>query len=220
MGSYSIAGGFYTKATGTASHAEGSDSIASGYGAHAEGAVTEASGNDSHAQNSHTIAASDSQTAIGKYNDNDPNNAFEVGNGTAVDARSNAFTVDWDGNTTTAGLYAATCKASTVTLDTTKVSADSPNDVWSNGVCCTVSLSFKMNASWAPSGAAVIIGTVPDGYRPRTLVYITLYANAGSGGSGGLIGYIGSNGIIYVLNRSTLTYSASQAFRFTATYAV
>lgn len=167
-----------------------------------------------------TAAASEAQTAIGKYNDNDPDNAFEVGNGTADDARSNAFTVDWNGNTTTAGLYAATCKASTVTLDTTKVSADSPNDVWSNGVCCTVSLSFKKNTSWAPSGTAVIIGTVPDGYRPRALVYITLYANAGSGGSGGLIGYIGSNGIIYVLNRSTLTFSANQAYRFTATYAV
>lgn len=41
---------------------------------------------------------SEAQTAIGKYNANDSNNAFEIGNGTSNSARSNALTVDWDGN--------------------------------------------------------------------------------------------------------------------------
>ena len=45
-----------------------------------------------------TNAGYDAQTAIGKYNDNSSSNAFEIGNGTADDARSNAATIGWDGN--------------------------------------------------------------------------------------------------------------------------
>ena len=43
------------------------------------------------------------QTAIGKYNDNQSGNAFEIGNGTADNVRSNALTVDWSGNVDAAG---------------------------------------------------------------------------------------------------------------------
>lgn len=49
-----------------------------------------------------TNAGHDAQTAIGKYNANSSANAFEVGNGTANDARSNALAVCWDGTVTTA----------------------------------------------------------------------------------------------------------------------
>lgn len=38
------------------------------------------------------------QTALGRYNLNSEDHAFEIGNGTADDARSNAFTVEWDGS--------------------------------------------------------------------------------------------------------------------------
>jgi len=92
-----------TTASGGASHAEGFDTTASGDFSHAEGAYTTASGKQSHAQNDHTVAAYDSQTAIGKYNDNQSANAFEIGNGTSNSARSNAFAVDWSGNVTAAG---------------------------------------------------------------------------------------------------------------------
>lgn len=49
------------------------------------------------------LADHDNQTAIGKYNDNQQNNAFEVGNGSDDNNRSNAFEVDWSGNTKAAG---------------------------------------------------------------------------------------------------------------------
>ena len=48
------------------------------------------------------IADYDAQTVLGKYNDNG-NHAFEIGNGTDEDHRSNALTVDWSGNVEAAG---------------------------------------------------------------------------------------------------------------------
>lgn len=54
-----------------------------------------------------TLASSNYQTAIGKYNIEDTNNAyaFIIGNGASEDSRSNALTVDWDGNIRTNGCY-------------------------------------------------------------------------------------------------------------------
>ena len=43
------------------------------------------------------------QTVIGKNNDNQNDTAFEIGNGTDDNARSNAFTVDWSGNVEASG---------------------------------------------------------------------------------------------------------------------
>ena len=47
-----------------------------------------------------TIASSNYQTAIGRWNveNNNGTYAFIIGNGSGLDARSNAMTVDWDGN--------------------------------------------------------------------------------------------------------------------------
>ena len=101
--------GYYTVARGgKAAHAEGDHTTASEFGAHAEGGQTVASGQLSHAQNNSTIAAKDCQTAIGKFNIEDTETttakqkAFIIGNGTNY-TRSNAFTVDWEGNTEAAG---------------------------------------------------------------------------------------------------------------------
>ena len=89
-------------ATGLGAHVEGNaaigNTIASGDGSHAEGSGTEAAGNYSHAQNKCTKVSYEAQTAIGKYNSNQSANALEIGNGTANNARSNALTVDWNGN--------------------------------------------------------------------------------------------------------------------------
>ena len=99
-GNGSHAEGYDTTASGADAHAEGYRTTASGDRSHAEGRCTIASGVYSHAQNDFTIAASSDQTAIGKYNIEDANDvyAFIIGNGTADNVRSNAFTVDWDGN--------------------------------------------------------------------------------------------------------------------------
>lgn len=102
-GESSHAEGASAKASGDVSHAEGSYTTASGKWSHAEGSYSKAEGNFSHAQNQETIAKGNSQTAIGKYNVEDTTSALIVGNGTSSSARSNAMTMDWDGNVNLAG---------------------------------------------------------------------------------------------------------------------
>ena len=89
-----------TTASANYSHAEGSGASASGQNSHAEGSGTIASGGSSHAEGGSTIAASSYQHAQGKYNVSDANGtyAFIIGNGTAENARHNAFAIDWSGN--------------------------------------------------------------------------------------------------------------------------
>ena len=108
----SHAEGYWTEARNRYSHAEGVNTITSGDGAHAEGWGTRGYGNASHAegkdsaspanyshaQNLGTLAQYQSQTVIGEYNSPIYGDAFEIGNGTADNARSNALTVDWDGD--------------------------------------------------------------------------------------------------------------------------
>ena len=116
-GEKSHAEGSNTTASGTASHAEGNSTIASGNYSHAEGASKEASGTASHAEGyitiasgttSHaegwsTIAQGDNQHVQGKYNISDTTSAHIVGNGTERNTRSNAHTLDWQGNAWFAG---------------------------------------------------------------------------------------------------------------------
>lgn len=104
-GDISHAEGSRTRATGANSHAEGADSIANGLQSHAEGRNTTASGDFSHAEGVHVIASGDYQHAQGKCNIEDTNNKYAhiVGNGEDEENRSNAHTLDWDGNAWFAG---------------------------------------------------------------------------------------------------------------------
>ena len=90
---------------GTDSFAEGMNCVASGDYSHAEGFATIASGSYSHAEGRNTEAASESQHVSGKYNvvDNIGTYAEIVGNGDDSLSRSNARTLDWNGNETIAG---------------------------------------------------------------------------------------------------------------------
>ena len=101
----SNASNYRTTASGAYSHAEGCMSVASNYSAHAEGNETIASGNCSHAQGNGTEAKGDTQSVLGKYNIVDDNNTYAeiVGNGVNNNNRSNARTLDWQGNETLAG---------------------------------------------------------------------------------------------------------------------
>lgn len=92
-------------ASGPAAHAEGYHTTASSYFSHAEGCYSEAIGSYSHAANFYTKALSTYQTAMGKYNvaDSADTYALIIGNGTADNARSNAFTVAWTGDIEAAG---------------------------------------------------------------------------------------------------------------------
>ncbi len=102
-GDFSHAEGIVSSANGNASHAEGDSTEASGANSHSEGRYSEANGDFSHAQNMYTIADGDAQTTLGKYNVADTTSAVIVGNGTYNNARSNALTLDWNGNAVLAG---------------------------------------------------------------------------------------------------------------------
>lgn len=102
-GKYSHAEGIGSMAVGLASHTEGGGGQARGDYSHAEGRDVEATGDYSHAQNIGTFARGEAQTAIGKYNVADSASALIIGNGTSINARSNALTVDWSGNVEAAG---------------------------------------------------------------------------------------------------------------------
>ncbi len=87
-----------TKAMHDYSHAEGYNTEATGQFGHAEGRDTKAVGQCSHSGGIGTEAQGYCQTAIGKYNVKDTTSLLIVGNGTADNARSNALTLDRDGN--------------------------------------------------------------------------------------------------------------------------
>lgn len=105
LGGHSHAEGEHTTAATGYSHAEGSYTTTTGLSAHAEGLNTTASGNSSHAEGTNTIAAGSSQHAFGKYNIEDANDTYAeiVGNGTNSNNRSNARTLDWQGNEAISG---------------------------------------------------------------------------------------------------------------------
>ena len=108
--------GASTKAKGENSHAEGCATIASGKNSHAEGWLTEAIGSCSHvegtstiatgkyahAEGYYTVAETEAQHVQGKCNiiDELQQYAHIVGNGTGSkdNERSNAHTLDWNGN--------------------------------------------------------------------------------------------------------------------------
>lgn len=119
LGESSHAEGYLTQALGSYSHSEGRQTKASGKCSHAEGGVTEAIASYSHAEGystlanaicTHTegqgtIASSKCQHAEGNFNIEDANQKYLhiIGNGTSDKNRSNAHTVDWQGNAEYAG---------------------------------------------------------------------------------------------------------------------
>lgn len=92
--------GYGSIAEGDYSHAEGVDCTAEGVCSHAEGNKTWAYGDVSHAEGDGTIASTTAQHVSGKYNleDTSGDYAFIVGNGVSDSNRSNAITIDWNGN--------------------------------------------------------------------------------------------------------------------------
>lgn len=83
--------GYFTKASGNYSHAEGRE--------------TQAVGECTHAEGRGTIANSIYQHVEGKYNvaDNESKYVHIIGNGINDNNRSNAMTLDWDGNLEVSG---------------------------------------------------------------------------------------------------------------------
>ena len=124
LGENAFASGTDTSASGYSSHAEGDGTNAGGASAHAEGVLTIASGDFSHAEGfatearafySHTegygtIATRNYQHVQGAYNIEDTEKKYLhiVGNGEVGKYRSNAHTIDNDGNAWFAGTVEGT----------------------------------------------------------------------------------------------------------------
>lgn len=107
----------YTTASGYASHSEGGGCHTTGSCAHAEGLGSLASGNQAHVEGRYTIAAGSAQHVEGVANIEDTNNQYIhiAGNGTLPTDRSNAYTLDWNGNGEYAGDVIANGHASGAT---------------------------------------------------------------------------------------------------------
>lgn len=109
-GKYSHAEGKETKAEGYQSHSEGFKTTAKGDHSHAEGSLTSATRTGAHAEGLWTIASSVYQHVQGQYNIEDTTGTYAhiVGNGTKEALRSNAHTLDWNGNAWYAGTVEGT----------------------------------------------------------------------------------------------------------------
>lgn len=150
-GSFAVAQGQGTSASGQASHAEGSDNSATEVASHAEGTSTVSSGYYSHSEGMGTIANHKSQHVSGEYNiaDTSQNEAYQrgtyveiVGNG-SYSTRSNARTLDWNGNEVLAGKLTVGA-APTANMDVaTKQYVD--NAVAGVGSVVTYTLSISNN---------------------------------------------------------------------------
>ena len=198
--------GSATTASGGVSHAEGTQTTASGTNSHAEGQATTASGGNSHAGGFHTIAASYNQTALGRWNVIDTNSTYAVivGNGTSDSARSNALTVDWDGNVECAGTVTPTYSEDTCTIESGATEYNL-NACWSNGATCTISLSVNLTSALA-NGGTVRIATAPSGYQPLYSVIGSVYV---TGATASAMAIIGTGGGITLNNRSGSSISTS-----------
>ncbi len=124
-GAYTIASqqgshaeGYFSEATANYSHAEGRQNKAQAEASHAEGFLTTARGKYSHSEGVNTVASSEAQHVQGRYNIEDSIGKYAhiVGNGKDGNNRSNAHTLDWDGNAWFAG-----------TVETTALVLKSPN---------------------------------------------------------------------------------------------
>lgn len=185
-GKVSHAEGTETIASGRVSHAEGVESEASGFCSHVEGFATTASGDVSHAEgtdtiargpNSHaegtgTIASGSNQHAAGRNNIEDYTNTYVeiIGNGSSNNARSNARTLDWNGNevlsgnltingSTDVGAILAALTADTGWVDLNPVFYRK----FGNMVCVSCHAQFS---SALASRTWTTIATLPDGVRP------------------------------------------------------
>ena len=157
-GQMAVAFGQRTEASGNMSFVTGNTSSASGNSAFAAGQHAEAKAAMSAALGNYTKANGRACLVAGQYNVEDTNEVdtshgsgarkyiLIVGNGTADNARSNAMTVDWDGNGVFAGkLTVGTAPVNNMDVATKKYVDD--NSGGGGGGSDTVVVSASMNSS-------------------------------------------------------------------------
>ena len=100
----------YSTAAGYASHTEGGGCHTTGVASHAEGIGTTANGRCAHVEGVYTVASGKNQHVEGVANIEDTEDKYIhiAGNGTLPTDRSNAYTLDWNGNAWFAGNVEAT----------------------------------------------------------------------------------------------------------------
>ena len=159
--SYDHAEGYSTTASGGASHSEGDTTTASGINAHAEGGRTVASGWNSHAAGHGTIAQRAHQTVVGEYNVADTGGsdaldrgtyAFIVGNGTSDSARSNGFTVDWNGTGRFEGSVIAKDYTGTKRMAASSASSDGGRIGWMQSMTSSNNFVLRVSGQWGTTG--------------------------------------------------------------------
>ena len=144
----------YGTAAGYASHIEGGGCHATGSCSHAEGLATTVSGAQSHAEGRYTIAAGGAQHVEGIANIEDANGDYIhiAGNG-AFDARSNAYTLDWDGNAWYSGdVYVGSTGGTNKDEGSKKLATE---EYVTNAIANTVTMEQVNAAIEAAIGAAI-----------------------------------------------------------------
>lgn len=166
----SHAEGYQTHAEGENSHSEGRSTEATGHYSHAEGYFTIASSNSSHTEGKNTKANNQSEHASGQYNisssastefGNSGNTLFSVGNGTADDARHNAFEIRQNGD-----IYIVDKNGNDILLQ----------DNLGGGASITVDqvLDNTTSASTNPVSSKAVYDAVTDNELVWTNAYVTL----------------------------------------------
>ena len=178
-GSYSHAEGHSSETASTAvdGHAEGYNTRAEGGDAHAEGFYSQAVGDHSHAQNCYTVANGNSQTTIGKFNIADTTNALIIGNGANENSRSNALTVDWQGNVEAAGEIRGATSKTVITAfssgwDVYSTDPSAPITLRRCGKVIDLTGAIKNTTAVTLTSTQVTIFTIPEGYRPSQTMTI------------------------------------------------
>ena len=165
----SHAEGFNTTASGSYSHAEGFNSIASESYSHAEGTDTIASGQLSHAEGLYTIASEFVQHVQGKYNISDTVSAHIVGNGESEDTRSNAHTLDWEGNAWYAGdVYVGSTSGTNKDSGSKKLATENYVTTAVNGTKSNRNAVTLAAASWTGSEAPFSYAVTISGHANTT----------------------------------------------------
>lgn len=226
-GMYSVAMGAHGQATGKASAVFGWSALANSEFAMASGFQAEASGFAAVAQNCGTVAKADYQTAMGQYNSIDYNDEYAliVGNGDSPSNRSNALTVDWDGNVAMSGDLTAS-NVGAVYSNAADAAISSTNiDTYTVGASVTVPAGvYVITAYWtfqSVSGARICdidistdSGTTATGYIARQRV-----SNATGNWSRlnvTTIGSFASQTTLYVKGSSNVAYTSAAPTRIMA----
>lgn len=178
------------------------------------------------AANKGTLASSQYQTVLGKYNTEDNNDtyAFIVGNGSSDTSRSNAVTVDWNGNLTCGtvnGVNVTSIAPSVSSTTATRGSAASTisvNAVRRYGKVVQVTLGgIKLASSLSSGSTSGTIATVPSGYRPTTNVYGAI---GSTGAHAGSYARITTAGVVTIRNSSSSSIATSAELCLTITYII